>query len=548
MITRRKVLQTTAAVAGYGMLDSRGSAEPDGSGYENPYEAVEWDTWTTLDSMSHQHQGQTIASLEVFREMGYGHFAFSNYYPSAPTFPLPAAWQAKHPEIIAAPNAEQHSFLDAGLHANSLGSLLATGYGADFPSTLFRFSPLKQRFAVPNVFSGPRPWEGVYRLDLRFESKDAKSSATLRIEQATECAFQPGFPEKGQVRERSLAAGNHTFYLRAEAREIDVTLVFDPAILTITQFRLMQGSNRPWREVFRAALDGEMVDGIRKGGLLHSDGGGITLNHPTGKRDAYLPMLDFDPRVLGIEVWNQLTSGFGSDRGFYDTSNGAAPDHFYRLWDEILATGRRCWGFFVKDHNTYGRGRNVLLLPSPDTLDPGEREAAALRAYRQGTFFGAVSSITANDEGEVVAPFDRSGFRFRRLVLTRDAGGLARSLQVAVGGQDAGRRPRVQIRIITEKGISAVFDAEEGEWTLPRDASGKPLPRFLRIEAIAYPDTHANGQALTAELIRGMRVAEIARLHDRQIGRGRNFFGNPAELRTPLPVADLIFSQPIRRI
>jgi hypothetical protein len=548
MITRRKVLQTAATVAGCGMLDSRGAAERTESDYENPYEAVEWDTWTTLDSMSHQHQGQTTSSLDLFREMGYGHFAFSNYYPSAPTFPLPAEWQANHPAIIAAPNAEQHSFLDSGLHANSLGSLLATGYGASVAASKGSASPLVHRFGGLTPFSGPRPWEGVYRLDLRLASETPGTTAVLSIEGATECRLREGFPENGEVAGRSLAAGDHTLYLRAAAKEMDVTLVFDPAILTITQFRLMQGSNRPWREVFRAALDGEMVDGARKGGLLHPDGGGITLNHPTGKRDDYLPMLDFDPRVLGIEVWNQLTSGFGSDRGFYDTSNGAAPDHFYRLWDEILATGRRCWGFFVKDHNTYGRGRNVLLLPSLETLDPGEREAAALRAYRQGTFFGAVSSITANDAGEVIAPFDRSGFRFRRLVLTRDPDGVARSLQVAVGGQDASRLPRVQIRIITEQGISAVFDAEEGEWTLPRDASGKPQPRFLRVEAIAYPDTHANGQALTAELIRGMRVADIARLHDRQIGRGRNFFGNPAELRTPLPVADLIFSQPIHRV
>ena len=32
-------------------------------------------------------------------------------------------------------------------------------------------------------------------------------------------------------------------------------------------------------------------------------------------------------------------------------------------WDEILASGRRCLGFFVKDHLPNGRGRNVLILP-----------------------------------------------------------------------------------------------------------------------------------------------------------------------------------------
>jgi hypothetical protein len=498
--------------------------------------------------MSHQHQGQNEASLDLFREMGYGHFAFSNYYPSAPTYPLPDPWLARNSGIIAAPNAEQHSFLDAGLHANSLGSLLATGFGASVPGAKWKISPLLHRFEGLTPFSGPRPWEGVYRLDLKLESKDPKATATLSIEGATECVLREGFAEKGAIIGRTIAAGSHTFHLRAAAKEIDVRVDFDPAILTNTQFRLMQGSNRSWREVFRAALDGETVDGALRGGLLHSDGGGITLNHPTGKRDDYLPMLDFDPRVLGIEVWNQLTSGFGSNRGFYETAGGAAPDHFLRLWDEILATGRRCWGFFVKDHNTYGRGRNVLLVPPLDSLDPSAREAAALRAYRKGTFFGAVSSIATNETGEVVAPFDHSGFRFRHLALVRDAKGEAKALQIAVGGQDESRRPNVQIRVVTERGVSAVIDASEGEWILPQDASGRATPAFLRVEAIAYPDTHANGQRLSADRVRSMKISDIARLHDRQIERGRTFYGNPAELRTPVPAVDLIFSQPMRRV
>lgn len=548
MISRRKALGASALLAGGGWIDWSSSARENAGDYENPYEDVDWDRWNTLASMSHQHQGQSETSLDLFHGMGYGHFAFSNYYPSAPTYPLPAPWLAKHPDLIAAPNAEQHSFLDAGLHANSLGSLLATGYGASVPAAEWKVSPLVHRFEVLKPFSDPRPWEGLYRLDLRIEGKNPTAVATLSIEGATECVLREGFAEKGTIEGRALQVGNHTLHLKASAKEIDVNLVFDPTILTISQFRLMQGSNRPWREVFRAALDGEEVDGELRGGLLHPGGGGITLNHPTGKRDDYLPMLDFDPRVLGIEVWNQLTSGFGSALGFYATSGDAAPDHFLRLWDEILATGRRCWGFFVKDHNTYGRGRNVLLVPPLDGLDPAACEAAALRAYRRGTFFGAVSSIATNDAGEVVAPYDHSGFRFRRIVLMRDESGIARSLSVAVGGQDESRRPRVQIRIVTDAGLAGVIDGNEGEWMLPREERGEPLPRFLRVEAIAYPDTHAKGEPLTAETIRGMGIAEIARLHDRQIERGRTFFGNPAELRTPVPIVDLIFSQPLRRV
>ncbi|MCB1205811.1 MAG: hypothetical protein KDN18_16230 [Verrucomicrobiae bacterium] len=544
MVSRRNVLRTTAGLAGGALADPFSRSQGKISDYENPYEDVDWDRWITLDSMSHQHQGQTEASLDLFREMGYGHFAFSNYYPSAPTFPLPASWQETHPEIVAAPNAEQHSFVDSGLHANSLGSLLATGYGLSVPAATWKQSPLVNRFYGLKTFAESRPWEGVYRLDLRFEGKAPAAAATLSVDGATECVLREGFAVKGEISARTLPAGNHTLYLRVGAPELTITLDFDPGLVSITQFRLMQGSNRPWREVFRAALDGEELDGQRRGGLLYPDGGGITLNHPTGKLDDYAAMLDFDPRVLGIEVWNQLTSGFGSDRGFYEAKD-SAPDHFYRLWDEILTTGRRCWGFFVKDHNTYGRGRNVLLVPALEGRDRTDREATALRAYRQGTFFGSVSAITTNEAGEVVAPYDRSGFRFRRLELKRDKDGNALALECAVGGQDEARRPNVQIRIITDQGLAAVVDGNEGEWLLPRDGAGKAAPLFIRVEAIAYPDTHAKGKPLTPEAILNLRVAEIARLHDRQAERGRTFFGNPAELRTPVPVADLIFSQPM---
>jgi hypothetical protein len=372
--------------------------------------------------------------------MGYGHFAFSNYYPSAPTYPLRAAFTQKHPEVIAAPNAEHHSFTDTGLHCNALGSLYASGYGRDTPAAERAASPLLRRFDGLTIFQEPRPWEGVYRLDVRLAARGKSAEATLTLTGARECHFREAFADLGPVTERRLGPGNHSLYLRAEAAAVDARLEFDPAALEVSQFRLMQGTNRPWREVFRAALDGEVIDGQRRGGLLLPEGGGLTLNHPTGKLADYAAMLDFDPRVLGIEVWNQLTSGFGSSRGLYARGDGPLL-HFYRLWDEILRSGRRCWGFFVKDHNTFGRGRNVLLLPPLEGLSIHDREAAALRAYRHGCFFGSVAALATNAAGEVVAPYDRSGFRFTRLLVRRDAEGRPEALEVAVGGQEAERRP-----------------------------------------------------------------------------------------------------------
>lgn len=541
---RRHLLRSLACLPA---LPSLAQSAGPGDDLDNPYADVDWKDWSCLDSMSHQHQGQSEASLETFRAMGYGHFAFSNYYPSAPTYPLLAGFSQKHPEVIAAPNAEHHSFTDSGLHCNALGSLYASGYGRDTRAAERATSPLRRRFDDLTIFQDPRPWEGVYRLDVRLAAKGTATEAVLTLTGAHECNFREAFADRGPVTARRLRPGNHTLYLRANATALDARLEFDPAALEVTQFRLMQGTNRPWHEVFRAALDGEVIDGQRRGGLLVPDGGGLTLNHPTGKLADYAAMLDFDPRVLGIEVWNQLTSGFGSSRGFYDRSNGPHL-HFYRLWDDILRSGRRCWGFFVKDHNTFGRGRNVLLLPSLKGKSAPDREAAALRAYRRGCFFGSVAALATNAAGEVVPPYDRSGFRFTRLQVRRDAKGRPKAIDVAVGGQDAERRPNVQIRFVTDTGLAAVADASEAEFPLARAADGRLQAAFVRVEAFAYPKTHLQGQPLTAKHLRGLEVDAISRLHDRLAPRGATFAGSDPTLRSPLPIVDLIFSQPLQRV
>ena len=509
--------------------------------YANPYEDVEWDTCEFVPSMSHQHQGTTLSSLETFHEMGYRHFAYSNYYPSAPTELLPA-FREKYPEAVWAPNAEQHSFLDTGLHFNSLGSRLATGFGKYLSIEERKASPLTYRFENLVPFHRDRPWEGVYRLDISLEGS-VDSPAVLSLDGANACNRKADFADDGPIQKQLLPAGKHTLYIRMKSEAVDVTLEYSPDEISVGQFRLMQGTNRPWRDVFRAALDGEIRRGKSSGGLLYADGGGITLNHPTGELDEYLEMLDFDSRVLGIEVWNQLTSGFGSNRGFY-SSMKEPPGYFYKLWDQILATGRRCWGFFVKDHNTYGRGRNILLAPSLEGLSSEERERALLRAYRDGVFFGSVASIATDENGNTVQPYDQSRFRFCNLRLRKDSSGSVVAVEAAVTGNHPDRTSNVQIRFITDRGVAHVIDAEKGELPISKSLP----PAFVRVEACAYPDTHKNGEPLTAELIRGLTPAKIATLHDRQYERGPGFFGNSAELRTPLPIADQIFSQPIMRI
>ena len=119
----------------------------------------------------------------------------------------------------------------------------------------------------------------------------------------------------------------------------------------------------PWKTAFDEIFDQ----------LQYPDGGGITLNHPVYPSNdpesiySFMEMLDYDERVLGIEIYNS-----GSLRHLSS-------------WDTILSTGRRCWGFAVIDwydaseeRKTYGS--NILLVPAFTEED-------CLKAYRNGEFY-----------------------------------------------------------------------------------------------------------------------------------------------------------------
>lgn len=123
--------------------------------------------------------------------------------------------------------------------------------------------------------------------------------------------------------------------------------------------------------------------------LQYSDAGGLTVNHPIWtslKTEEVEYLLDFDDRVLGMEIFN-ASSTFGNSQG-----QGADPTDMPRqlaMWDDILYTGRRCWGFCVADHwGEYSedwQGRNVLLVSSLT-------EYNCLKAYRDGKFYGRLKN------------------------------------------------------------------------------------------------------------------------------------------------------------
>lgn len=500
----------------------------------NPYARVDWGKVQFLHSFSHEHG----RSPQVFWDMGFGHLPISNYYPSRPMYPLPEAFAQKNPHALGAPNAEQHSTTDSGVHFCALGSLYTVGYGQT-PRLQPGKSPIEHVFTGLNVFDAEKaPWLGVYRLDLRIAPQpgsDREPAVTMTVEGAAQISHKTFLlVGDGAVRGRRLGAKSpEAMYLKTLSDKIRVRLEFDPALTRITRFRLMQGTNRPWRDAFRAALDGTKKDASGRSieGLLFRDGGGITINHPGGPLDLILKMLDFDPRVLGIEVWNQH-EGFGGPQA-----------RFYHFWDQALRTGRPCFGFFVKDHVYFGRGRNVLLVGSPPTASRVEREREALRAYREGRFFGMLGALRADESGKVLPPYDKSDFRFTRIAVKSDPAGRPAVLEVSVAGADRSKRPNVLIRFITEAGVARVACGERACFAFPREGAGAVNCRYVRVEAFAYPKTHLCGQPLTAEALAAMDVHQISRIHDR-MGRFEMSELDPGG-QAPIPIVDMLFSQPI---
>jgi hypothetical protein len=501
----------------------------------SPYAQVDWDQVAFVHSFSHEH-GQRP---QVFWEMGFRHLPLSNYYPSRPLYPLPEAFLQQHPDALGAPNAEQHSTTDSGYHFCTLGSNYTVGYGQT-PRFKAGVSPLEHVFTGLNVFhADEKPWLGVYRLDVRLaplSGAHQTPAVSLTVEGATEVR-RPTFAilGTGVVRGRQLTAKSpEVMYLKTVSDRMRVRLEFDPATTRITRFRLMQGTNRPWRDAFRAALDGTLKDAAGRPieGLLYPDGGGLTINHPGGRVERLLEVLDFDPRVLGIEVWNQ-------HEGF-----GIPPLTFYRLWDAALRAGRPCLGFFVKDHALHGRGRNVLLLAPDAKASRAEREHEALRAYRQGRFFGLVGALATDEAGRVAAPYDLTAFRFTRIAVRENPARQPLGVEVSVAGADRAKRPNTQIRFVTDAGVALVATGEQAYFAFPRNAAGAIRCRYVRVEAFAYPSTHLGGQPLTAAAFTALNVDQISRLHDR-LGQVDMNNADPPE-RSPLPIVDMLFSQPIR--
>ena len=517
---------------------------------DNPYEQIDWENIYYLHSGSHLHSRSQEGWEEIY-EMGIRHFALSNYYPSEPTWPLPDEFLRGREDIVASPNAEHHAATDHSLHFTTIGSFYTTGYGRGFSTEFdvdWEKTPFEYTFEDLNIFNpeAHSPGEGVYRLDLRRDAVNAgvgdKIEVFLTIEGAERCD-RSTFERIGDGRienEVYRDDGQDTIYFCVTSSEVNMRVEFDPQTTRIDRMRVMQGVNRPWQQAYREALDGNRrnKDGTPIEGLQYPGGGGIIINHPRHPVEDTIEMLDFDERVLGVEVWNH--------RRWFGLENEEPHLSYYEHWDRVLNSGRRAFGFFVKDHRLQGRGRNILLVPDPVGRTTQQREQDALLAYRQGQFFGSLGSWEMVDENNhVQQPYDYSEFYFTNIEVVRADTGLPRAIRVAVDGQNEEERPNVQFRFITDKGVGHIVDGrKEVEYELPITKDGSIECKFVRIEVFAYPDTHNDGERLTPQILAEKNVYEIARIHDKRGSSGGNDV-DPAD-GEPIGIVDMIFSQPIR--
>ena len=175
-------------------------------------------------------------------------------------------------------------------------------------------------------------------------------------------------------------------------------------------------------------------------GFIFPDGGGVTINHPSFSRldrELLLKFLDWDPRVLGIEVIED--SGHNSEN----------------YWDWTLSTGRQCFGFFVPDWHVQNKvfGVNVLCVQEK-TLH------ACLKAYREGNFYGALNGL---DE----LAFTRILFDGKTVTAATD-------------------KP-ARFEVITARGVVKEEKGTEVSWTVDEDRPWKGVRThiFARVKAYA---------------------------------------------------------------
>ena len=365
----------------------------------NPYADLDWGSVQRVASASHMHI-DTQADLDNGYKHGVRHFPISDYYPSAPRradtrlsdFTLRQSWPVRVGDRLWQPPVNWNDIVT-----------------------------WRDEVAEPD------------RNRLPFTETEPMFSGVPDDVILSSNAEHHGFTNTGShicCPGSSFASGNVDVRNRLGFQTHGVHCGFDGT----------------WQEAFTGMIDA----------LDYQDAGGITINHPTWfsalTDESVYEMLDFDRRVLGIEIYNDYSATKRwFDRPGYVAPAGETEQGFsLGMWDRVLSSGRRCWGFCVPDHGVRRagdwQGRCILLAPALTEVD-------CLRCYRSGAFYGCLL-----DNGLTVTDFSVSDDAISL--------GVSRSAEIA---------------LITAQGRIASQVGERARFPRPDRASGDN-PVFARIE------------------------------------------------------------------
>jgi hypothetical protein len=291
----------------------------------HPYRDVDWASAHQVRGTTHVHCKTQRDLDDILKRVDF--LTLSNYYPSAPWYPLAKMTENYYRVHHDFPVTVKGKRVDGPFDWNEI----VGQWIKDLPPELQKEYPFKEG---GKLFK-PLP-EGV------LEAPNAEHHS-FRLENGR---------------------GNGHLHLNSPGS------LFASGTFDQWQKRRFQTGERGGCNFGSGEFWGTAVDRMIEG-LMFPDGGGVTINHPVWSsydRNLILKMLDHDPRVLGMEV---IEGGSTNGEGY---------------WDWVLATGRQCFGFFVPDHDIRNKdgsfGVSVLLTP--------ERTVhACLKAYRDGNFYGA---------------------------------------------------------------------------------------------------------------------------------------------------------------
>lgn len=311
---------------------------------DNPYAHVDWKKFIQVASTSHIHVDTQERLNKAYAECGYRHLPISNYYPSAPYYPADSIYQhqfrveqkfnvqyygkSNKKAVTEMNGSKSNTFIKPPIHWNEIIMDKETGWYDSLPEDMQKQLPFQR---------GGKVFTHI--------PSDLITSPNAEHHNFTNSS--------GNMHINSLGSlySSGTFDARNRFQTLSHGYDF--------------GTGLTWEETFTNILDE----------LLFEDAGGITINHPSWSHLTFeetCSMLDFDPRVLGMEIF----------------TDGCIPEEEWsvELWDQVLRSGRRAFGFSVPDHmvNTQRpRGKNMLLVPD-------YTEYACLRSYRTGAFFCAL--------------------------------------------------------------------------------------------------------------------------------------------------------------